>query len=118
MKIIIFDIDNTITKTKGTKYENSTPIKSKIKIINQLFDKGHIVKIFTSRYMGKHKGNISIIKKKYYKKTNQQLRSWGLKYHDLIFGKPIFDFFIDDKAFNIRDKKLNKIFYNLINLKT
>jgi len=115
MKIFIFDIDNTIAKTKGTEYKNSRPIKSKIKIINQLFDKGHVIKIFTGRYMGKHQGNINLIKKKYYKKTDQQLRSWGLKYHDLIFGKPIFDFLIDDKAFNVNDKKLNKIFYNLIN---
>jgi hypothetical protein len=39
------------------------PIKSKIKIINQLFDKGHIIKVFTSRYMGKHNGNVNLIKK-------------------------------------------------------
>lgn len=115
MKIFIFDIDNTITKTKGTRYRAAKPIKSKIKIINQLFDKGHIIKIFTSRYMGKHNGNVNFIKKKYYKKTEQQLRGWGLKFHDLIFGKPIFDFFIDDKAFNVKDRKLNKIYYNSIN---
>lgn len=115
MKIFIFDIDNTIAKTKGTKYQAAKPIKSKIKIINQLFDKGHIIKVFTSRYMGKHNGNVNLIKKKYYRKTERQLRGWGLKFHDLMFGKPIFDFFIDDKAFNVKDKKINKIFYNLIN---
>ena len=114
MKIFIFDIDNTISKTKGTKYQAAKPIKSRIKIINQLFDRGHIIKIFTSRYMGKHNGNVNFIKKNYYKKTEKQLKSWGLKLHNLIFGKPIFDFLIDDKAFNIKDKKLNKIFYNSI----
>lgn len=115
MKIFIFDIDNTISKTKGTKYQAAKPIKSKIKIINRLFDKGHIIKIFTSRYMGKCNGDVNFIKKKYYKKTEIQLKSWGLKFHELIFGKPIFDFLIDDKAFNIKDKKLNKIFYDLLN---
>ena len=30
MKIFIFDIDNTIAKTKGTKYQAAKPIKSKI----------------------------------------------------------------------------------------
>ena len=64
MKIIIFDIDNTIAKTKKTKYHIAKPIKSKIKIINQLFDKGHIIKVFTSRYMGKHNGNVNLIKNK------------------------------------------------------
>ena len=115
MKILIFDIDNTISKTKGTKYQIAKPIKSKIKIINRLFDKGHIIKIFTSRYMGKYNGDVNFIKKKYHKRTEIQLKSWGLKFHDLIFGKPIFDFLIDDKAFNVRDKKLNKILYHLIN---
>lgn len=114
MKIFIFDIDNTISKTKGTRYHAAKPIKSKIRIINKLFDKGHIIKIFTSRYMGKHKGNIKFIKKNYYKKTERQLRNWGLKFHDIIFGKPIFDFYIDDKAFNVKDKKIYKIFNNLI----
>ena len=114
MKIFIFDIDNTISKTKGTKYQIAKPIKSKIKIINRLFDKGHIIKIFTSRYMGKYNGDVNFIKKKYYKRTEIQLKSWGLKFHDLIFGKPIFDFLIDDKAFNVKDKRLNKIFYDLL----
>lgn len=63
MKILIFDIDNTISKTKGTKYQIAKPIKSKIKIINRLFDKGHIIKIFTSRYMGKYNGDVNFIKK-------------------------------------------------------
>ena len=36
MKIIIFDIDNTIATTEGTKYHLSKPIKSKIKKINEL----------------------------------------------------------------------------------
>jgi hypothetical protein len=115
MKIFIFDIDNTISKTKENKYQIAKPIKSKIKIINRLFDKGHIIKIFTSRYMGKYNGDVNFIKKKYYKRTEIQLKSWGLKFHDLIFGKPIFDFLIDDKAFNIKDKRLNKIFYDLLN---
>ena len=87
MKIIIFDIDNTITKTKGMKYENSTPIKSKIKIINQLFDKGHIVKIFTSRYMGKHKGNVNVIKKKILQKNKSTIKELGIKISRFNFWK-------------------------------
>ena len=29
--------------------------------------------------------------------TKKQLDSWGLKYHELHFGKPAADFYIDDK---------------------
>lgn len=114
MKIIIFDIDNTIARTLGKKYNQAKPIKSKINQINELYNKGHIIKIFTARYMGKYNGNINLIKKKYYKKTYNQIQKWGLKFHELIMGKPIFDMFIDDKAYNSKDKKINKILRSII----
>jgi hypothetical protein len=79
-----------------------------LKKINQLYKNGHIIKIFTARYMGKHNGNVKLINKKYYKKTFNQMKNWGLNFHQLIMGKPIFDLFIDDKAYNTKDKKLNK----------
>ena len=71
MKIIIFDIDNTIAMTSGIKYHLSKPIKSKIKKINQLYERGYIIKIFTARYMGKHSGNIKLIKNKFYEILNK-----------------------------------------------
>ena len=33
--------------------------------------------------------------------TQSQLKKWGLKYHELHFGKPDADFYIDDKANDI-----------------
>ena len=30
--------------------------------------------------------------------TEQQLHTWGVKYHKLLFGKPEADIFVDDKA--------------------
>ena len=30
--------------------------------------------------------------------TQQQLKEWGVRYHELIMGKPHADMFIDDKA--------------------
>jgi hypothetical protein len=34
--------------------------------------------------------------------TKQQLKDWGVKYNELIFGKPDADIFVDDKG--ISDK--------------
>ena len=110
MKIIIFDIDKTICKTNRLAYHLSEPIKNKILLINKLYEKGHIIKLFTSRYMGRYKGNVNLIEKKFYSKTEKQLKTWGLKFHDLIMGKPLYDIFVDDKAYNVNDKKLKKIF--------
>ncbi|KKL26987.1 hypothetical protein LCGC14_2389730, partial [marine sediment metagenome] len=30
--------------------------------------------------------------------TEEQMNKWGVKYHELIMGKPEADFFIDDKG--------------------
>ena len=32
--------------------------------------------------------------------TENQFKEWGVKYHDLKFGKPYYDLFIDDKNLN------------------
>lgn len=98
-KIICFDIDNVICKTNSNhNYKKSKPNKSAISIINKLYDNGHIVKIYTARYMGRTNENVSLVKKKYLKETKDQLKKWKIKYHKLYMGKPNFDLFIDDKS--------------------
>jgi len=96
-KIICFDIDNIICKTVKNNYKNSKPNKKIIKLINSLFEKGHKIKIFTARYMGRNNDNVSKAKKQGYNLTKKQLKRWNVNYHKLIFGKPSYDIFIDDK---------------------
>jgi hydroxymethylpyrimidine pyrophosphatase-like HAD family hydrolase len=108
-KIICFDLDNTLCKTEGNFYKNSKPIKNKILLVNKLYDKGYIIKIFTARFMGRSNENIKKATKLGYNFTKIQLRKWGVKYHKLIFGKPSYDLFIDDKNLNFEknwDKKI------------
>jgi capsule biosynthesis phosphatase len=104
-KIFAIDIDNTICITKDSDYKNSKPIKSVVKMINKLRKNGHVVKLFTSRHMNKCKGNIETIDKKYRNITYKQLKSWGLNFDQLIMGKPVYDFIIDDKMLHIKDLK-------------
>tara|TARA_B100000886_G_C20426982_1_gene494706 strand:- start:3474 stop:3866 length:393 start_codon:yes stop_codon:yes gene_type:complete len=99
-KIFCFDIDNTICKTRESEYSKSIPIKKNIKIINKLFEDGHFIKIFTSRYMGRTNSNSKKAHKLGYFKTFNQLKKWGLKFNELIMGKPRYDIFIDDKNIN------------------
>ena len=106
-----FDIDNTICKTFKNYYEKSYPYVNKIKIINMLFDNGHIIILFTARGMNKYKGDTSIIKKKLYNFTKKQLNSWNVKYHKLLIGKPSYDIFIDDKNLNF-NKNWHKTILN------
>ena len=99
-----FDIDNTICKTSLSKYESSIPDKNAIKIINKLYEKGHTIKINTARYMGRNNDSIAKAKKQAKNLTLKQLKKWKVCYHKLIFGKPSYDIFIDDKAFGFSSK--------------
>ena len=97
-KIICFDLDNVICLTKKNFYKKSKPNNLAIKKINSLYEQGYEIKIFTSRYMGRCKENVNCAKKRGYKFTKKQLAKWNLKYSKLIFGKPSYDLYIDDKS--------------------
>jgi len=61
--------------------------------------------------MGRNNENYRLVKKKYFNRVQKQLKKWDVHYDELILGKPSYDFFIDDKCFNISDKKT----FSLIN---
>jgi hypothetical protein len=97
-KIICFDLDNVICLTTNKKYHKSIPYKKKINFINKLYEKKYYIIIFTARFMGRNKENVKKAKQQGYDFTKRQLRKWGLKYNKLLFGKPSYDIFVDDKA--------------------
>ena len=99
-KIICFDIDGIICKSYKGNYKNSKPILKNISLINKCFKEGHFIKIFTARFIGRSNENTKLAKKKGLKLTKMQLRKWKVNYHKLLMGKPSYDYFIDDKAFN------------------
>ena len=112
-KILCFDLDGVICKTKNADYANSTPIKKNIRAINILQNKGYIIKIFTARFMGRSKEDSRIASKKGLKLTSNQLNKWGLKYDELIMGKPTYDLFVDDKTLNFNKNWPEQLFKKL-----
>ena len=108
-KILCFDIDGVICNTRKNHYKYSIPIKKNVISINNFYSKGYYIKIFTSRFMGRSKEKSTLAKKKGYELTRSQLKKWNLKYHELIMGKPSFDYFVDDKAFNSINKLKKKL---------
>ena len=98
--VFCFDLDNTlcVSKKKRSNYFNSKPKKKAIKIVNKLYDTGHIIKIYTARYMGRNNDKLKL-KKSLYIKTFKQLKKWDVKFHKLILSKPSADIYIDDKAY-------------------
>ena len=91
--IIYVDIDETIcTKTEDLNYANAKPIPERINKINNLFNEGNTIIYWTAR------GTVSGID--WREVTEKQFNEWGVKYHNLMFGKPAYDLFIDDKNIN------------------
>ena len=96
MKIYV-DIDETICINDGSSrdYSKASPILERIEKINSFYKKGHTIVYWTAR------GTVTGIN--WEDITTNQLKNWGALYHDLKFGKPDYDIFICDKAFNSKD---------------
>lgn len=91
MATFCIDVDGTIcTTTTNQEYYKAEPKQALINKINQLYHQGHRIKIFTARGMASG-GMFEEI-------TRQQLNDWGVKYHELIMGKPAADYYVDDKG--------------------
>ena len=108
-KVLAFDIDGVICQTIGNDYKNSKPNKKAIEKINHLYDTGNKIIVFTARFMGRTNNNYQEAYQLGYKFTLNQLKSWNLKFNELILGKPSFDLLIDDKAFNYDKSWIEKI---------
>ena len=91
--VIYVDIDETICRTPTSRdYSLAVPINSNIAKVNDLYDHGHVIVYWTARGTG---SGID-----WRNTTEQQFIKWGVKYHDLQFGKPVYDLFVDDKNIN------------------
>ena len=98
-KIFCFDIDGVIaTVTPNNQYDLAQPLFDTIQMINLLYDYGHQVILFTAR--GSETGI------DWTEVTRKQMSEWGVKYHELLFGKPSADYYIDDKLIHIEQLKI------------
>ena len=95
--IYCFDIDGTLCTNSDGEYERAEPYPEVIAQVNALYDAGHQVILYTAR------GSTTGID--WRELTENQVGSWGVKYHQLFLGKPTADIYIDDKAANVEEWK-------------
>ncbi len=93
-RIYCIDVDGTIC-IENVEYEKALPIEKTVKKINELYDRGHTIILYTARgaYSGKDWSEL----------TEKQLKSWGVKYHRFMIGKPFAHWYVDNKAIHILD---------------
>jgi len=96
-KVYFIDIDETICFYENVReYQFAKPYKDRIDKINNLYDDGNYIVYWTAR------GSKTGID--WFPLTEQQLNSWGVKYHELRCDKPYYDIFVDDKSIDSIDK--------------
>jgi uncharacterized HAD superfamily protein len=67
------------------KRDTAKPYKNNIGIVNSLYDKGYVVIIHTGRSWA------------YYDQTTAWLKRHGVKYSELVMGKVVAHYYIDDR---------------------
>jgi CMP-N-acetylneuraminic acid synthetase len=93
-RTFVFDIDGVIANlVPSLDYALATPNQEAIRMVNFLYDLGHRVLLFTAR--GSQTG------KDWSEITRHQMGEWGVKYHELRFGKPAADYYVDDRMLSI-----------------
>ena len=105
MKTIAFDLDDVICwhhsqydELGVDKYYHCEPIESGVELVNEYYDKGNNIIIYTARGMGIYNGDVNLVYENLYDLTHRHLNEWGVKFHRLVMGKLSYDLLIDDKA--------------------
>lgn len=94
-KRFVFDIDGVVAEFEpDLDYDAAKPNVKMIAIINQLYDMGNEIILFTARGY--------VTGKDWTQTTKGQMERWGVKYHQLHFGKPNADYYIDDKMLDMQ----------------
>jgi len=95
-KTFVCDIDGVIaTLVADNHYEKANPQNDVIDVINRLYDAGNHIILFTAR------GSMTGID--WSAVTSRQLSAWGVRHHELRFGKPAADYYIDDRFISLTE---------------
>ena len=108
--IFCIDIDGTLTEPhKGSPWD-AIPRYDRISKVNTLYDNGATIYLMTARgfiHSSALHENISEAQREAdnfaRKRTEAQLKEWGVKYHKLYFGKPRAVIYVDDRAMSDED---------------
>lgn len=114
-KVLVFDVDNTLSKTDNGNYAESLPIMDVLNKLKEYSKNGYYIILYTARNMRKYNGNIGKISAYTLPILIDWLNKWGVPYDEIRIGKPWCEngFYVDDK--NIRpDEFLSKSYREIL----
>jgi len=86
---LVVDVDGTLCYIEPDgNYSTVKPIQNVIDKVNECFNSGKYIILFTARGMRTFKGNVHEIDKHHRPILTKWLIDNGVKYHELHFGKP------------------------------
>ena len=100
-KKLVIDLDDTISRTKNSDYDNSVPIVSVVEKIREYKSMGYDIIIYSSRNMRTYNRNVGEINVHTLPKMINFLDKYSIPYDEIIVGKPWCGkggFYVDDKA--------------------
>ena len=101
---IIVDCDGVIAdKSHGGQYHLADPLTHGIEQVNQLYDMGYDITLYTARYGDREKGSIHLQYERGYREWTDWLEKHGVNYHHAFMGKPAGAIYIDDKAARVEE---------------
>lgn len=110
---ICIDVDGTICQNRqvGQSYLQVMPILGAVESIQQMKAKGHYIILYTSRGMQTYNNNIGKIVAENAKHLIEWLHIYKIPFDEIVFGKPLADLYIDDKAkkFTLWKDMINEI---------
>ena len=93
-KRLVVDIDGVLAEAMpALDYALARPIKDNVARVNALHDSGCYIVLFTARGSGTGKDWSAV--------TAEQMKRWGVRYHELRFGKPPADYYVDDRLVSL-----------------
>ena len=91
-KVLAIDIDGTLcVEEPQLRSSLSRPKHGAVEAINNLYDQGFIIHLYSSRHSIQ------------WEPTVEWLKEHGVKYHWLVLGKTYADYYIDDKCIPFKD---------------
>ncbi len=90
----VIDVDGVVASlVPDNNYAEAEPLMGAIGSINRLYAQGHRIVMFTARGSATGLDWRAV--------TENQFARWGLRYHELHFGKPAADYYVDDRLLPI-----------------